>query len=365
MENAGRILIVDDIPQNIKVLGALLRKEGYEIEVALSGREALEWVVERPFDLILLDIMMPEMDGYEVCKQLKANSQTASIPVIFLTAKYDSDSVVRGFNVGAVDYLTKPFASEELIMRVRTHLTLRQRTMELERLNASKDKFFSIIAHDLVNPFHALLGLTDVISANYDNYSDTERKEMIKIIQKSAQTGYKLLSELLEWSRQNLQKSALKLRKFVLADAVFEVVESIKYAALKKEQKLTIAIDPGIIILADYEVTKIIIRNLTNNAIKFTPPHGSITIGAYKSTSMVTIQVADTGIGIRPEVANQLFKLDKSFTNKGTEGELGTGLGLVLCHDFVKTHGGDIWVKSEPNMGSTFYFTLPLGDQPE
>jgi two-component system sensor histidine kinase/response regulator len=360
MEIASRILIVDDIPQNIKVLGASLRKEGYEIEVALSGKEALEWVSEKPFDLILLDIMMPEMDGFEVCKKLKAMPEASKIPVIFLTAKYDSDSVIKGFNAGAVDYLTKPFASEELMMRVKTHLTLRQRTQELERLNMSKDKFFSIIAHDLVNPFHSLLGLSDVLAQNYDNYTNDERKTIIEYIRQGAQNGYKLLSELLEWSRENLQKSALKLKPFSLADAVNEVIDSIRYAAQKKELQLIAHIAPDIVIMADYEVTKIIIRNLTNNAIKFTPSGGKITISAHRNTTMATIQIADTGIGIKPEVVSQLFKLDKSFTSKGTEGELGTGLGLVLCHDFIKTHGGDIWVKSEPGLGSTFYFTLPL-----
>jgi two-component system, sensor histidine kinase and response regulator len=356
---SGRLLIVDDIPQNIKVLGALLRKEGFEIEVALSGQEAIEWTLEKEFDLILLDIMMPEMDGYETCRFIKDNPKTAHIPVIFLTAKYNSDSIIKGFEAGAVDYVTKPFASEELMARVKTHIDLKLRTQELEALNKSKDKFFSIIAHDLVNPFHSLLGLSEILSHNYHQYSDEERLVIIKSIHEGAENGYKLLSDLLDWSRQNLRKSSLKIESFNLQAAALEVINSVKFPAELKNIRLTVDASTQIMVLADLEVTKIILRNLTSNAIKFTPNGGSVQITAHSLANQATINVTDTGIGIKADIIPLLFSLEKSFTHRGTNGEVGTGLGLVLCHDFVKALGGHIWIESEPGKGSTFSFTLP------
>lgn len=363
MDPKGRILVVDDVPQNIKVLGALLRKEGYEIEVALSGPEALEWTSQKPFDLILLDIMMPEMDGYEVCQILKSKPPSAKIPVIFLTAKYDSESVVKGFQAGAVDYVSKPFAAEELLIRVKTHLDLQNRTRELESLNLAKDKFFSIIAHDLVSPFQALLGFTDVLVQNYDSFADEERKQLLERVHQGAYNGYKLLSGLLEWSKHNMQKTSLQIRNFTLAMVVNDVVDFVQNSASLKNISIAVEIEPDLQIKADAEVVKIIIRNLVMNAIKFTPHFGLISVGASTDNHMATIRVTDTGIGIKPDVIPHLFKIDKSFTNQGTDGEIGTGLGLVLCHDFVKAHGGKIWVESQPVLGTTFFFTMPLATE--
>lgn len=174
------VLIVDDMPKNIQAAAAILSKEGYDISFDEDGESALRHVRDMKFDLILLDITMPNTDGYEVCRRLKADPEAGRIPVIFLTARSDIDSIVKGFDVGAADYVTKPFNEAELLARVKTHLALKQADTQLRELNAAKDKFFSIISHDLKGSFNALgLGF-DLLIDDYDRLSEPKKKESVE-----------------------------------------------------------------------------------------------------------------------------------------------------------------------------------------
>jgi len=163
-----RILIVDDVPKNIQVAANILQRQGYHMAFAQNGKAALSQIRANCFDLVLLDIMMPEMDGFEVCMEMKNAPETKDIPIIFLTAKTDTDSIVKAFELGAMDYVTKPFNGAELLSRVKTHLELNHTRRKLVEANASKDKFFSIIAHDLKNPFNAMIGLSRMLLTRYD-----------------------------------------------------------------------------------------------------------------------------------------------------------------------------------------------------
>jgi len=176
-----KVLIVDDVPKNIQLAGSILQKEGYHISFANNGETALNLTKTNDFDLILLDIMMPEMDGFEVCGQLKQKPETRDIPIIFLTAKTGTESTIKGFEIGAVDYVTKPFNEKELLARVRTHLELRDAQKNLREANATKDKFFSIIAHDLKNPFNALLGLSKLLLQNFDIFDDDKKNILSRV----------------------------------------------------------------------------------------------------------------------------------------------------------------------------------------
>jgi signal transduction histidine kinase len=353
------ILIVDDIPQNIKILGTILHRQGYHIEFAMKGQAALQWVSEKSFDLILLDVMMPEMDGFEVCRQLKQNPQTAEIPVIFLTAKTDSESVVKGFEAGAVDFLSKPFNTEELLARVSTHLSLQRQKRELKELNAAKDKFFSILSHDLINPFNSILGLTDLMKKEYQQLSETEKIYFIGLIHDAAQQGYMLLSDLLIWGRENMKKVRFDPSNHVLHNVVDGIMALTNNHATQKQIEVTNKIPSEITVFADEEMLKIILRNLLTNAIKFTPAGGSVWFEALQNEDETIVKVGDTGIGIAAEVQSSLFQIDSTYSSNGTNGEKGTGLGLVLCKDFIEKHNGTIQVESHPGKGTIFTCSFP------
>ncbi|MBD3305073.1 response regulator [candidate division KSB3 bacterium] len=356
--DSALILLVDDNPKNLQVLGNLL--EGtYKTAVARTGAKALEFVKKRPPDLILLDIMMPGMDGFEVCAQLQAAPETREIPVIFLTAKTETEDIVKGFDLGAVDYVTKPFRKEELLARVQTHLALRHSKEALHQLNITKDKFFSIIAHDLRSPFTGLIGLTKFIVENIEDYSKEEIKELVGDLQLSAETVYALLENLLVWSR--LQRGIIKNQPepILLKHIAQQNIRLFTPTAAQKGITLSNRIQDDTPAYADHNSVNTVIRNLLSNALKFTHTGGTVTLSATPKDEQVEVAVADTGIGMNAEGRAKLFQLDQPYQRPGTAEEKGTGLGLILCKEFIERNGGTIWVESEVGQGTTFRFTLP------
>ena len=192
------ILLVDDVAANLKLLGEILSTEGYKIRQVTSGLQALKVAsIEKP-DLILLDIMMPGMDGFEVCRQLKLNEGLKDIPVIFISALNDTENIVKALAAGGVDYINKPFQEQEVLARVRTHLKLRCQNRELFELNATKDRFFSIIAHDLRGPLGGFMGLTEIMADENQYFTAGERAEMMSDLRQSARNTFTLLENLLE-----------------------------------------------------------------------------------------------------------------------------------------------------------------------
>ena len=361
-----RLLIVDDISRNIQVLANILREKGYQIAFARSGRAALEKMQARNFDLILLDIMMPEIDGFEVCKRLKAYPETKDIPIIFLTAKTDTKSIVRGFELGAIDYVTKPFNKMELLARVRTHLTLRQSQKDLraseQRLQeavAAKDKFFSIIAHDLRGPFYSLFHLYEFMEDDIDMFDRNQLIDFFKSLRESAKRTFNLLENLLNWARTQTGSVHFSPEFLNLSSLIRNVAKLIESGADDKNISLKLDIDEKTDVYADKNMLRTILQNLIANAVKFTPRGGTITIHTQEKGDCIEITVADTGVGISQGNMEKLFRIDAQFTTFGTEEEKGSGLGLILCKEFAGANGGQIWVESEMGKGSSFRFTLP------
>lgn len=353
-----KILIVDDMPKNIQLLGSILREEGYDIAFAKSGIEALERIKSSDFDLFLLDIMMPEMDGFEVCNHLKNNFSTRDIPIIFLSAKNDIESIVKGFNIGAVDYISKPFNATELLARVRTHLALKYQAEKLTEINNAKDKFFSIIAHDLRTPLLSFHGLTKMLHEDYNNFSEEERLEFVSKMHLSAEQLFGLLENLLEWSRIQTNKIPFNPSEFDLYKVVLENILLLKNNADCKKITIINTAKENTSVIADKYMIQTVIRNLISNAIKFTKNNGEIKISTHKNNSTITVSIEDNGIGIAVEDIPKLFKIDEHFSNTGTNNEKGSGIGLILCKEFIEKNNGKIWVESKKNKGSTFFFTL-------
>lgn len=360
------ILIVDDNPENLKVLGNILRGADYIIGFASDGRQALSILRQTDnYDLVLLDIEMPILNGIETCKEMHQNSKLKEIPVIFLTAYNDPDSIVNGFDAGAQDYVTKPFNSKELLARISTHLQLKQKTQEvkeyaeeLKKINATKDKFMSIIAHDLRNPFDGLERVSEMLLKNLKIYDSQKTESLVKSILNASKQGSALLENLLEWSKSQTGKIAFKPIKLKLYEVVEKCIKNITATANNKNIKLINNISKQVMLVADEYMLETIIRNLITNAVKYTPDSGVVTMCSINNDDNTQILVTDTGIGISDEISKKLFKLDKNCSMPGTANEKGTGLGLILCKEFVEYHGGDIWVEKANKVGSIFNFTI-------
>jgi len=362
-QHTPNILIVDDMPANLMLLGAILKGEGYRIRPVPNGILALQAVAKEKPDLILLDIMMPEMDGYEVCRRLKDDQNLSEIPVIFISALNDTKDIVKAFTSGGVDYITKPFQAEEVKARVATHLKICWQNQELQRFSAEKDKFFSIIAHDLRSPLGGFMGLTEMMADESEIFTPEERRSLMLDLSHSARNIFNLLENLLEWSQMQRRQIAFKPQTFFLKEVITECIKILTESARNKSIEIRVDMQQEQEVFADTNMLQTVIRNLVSNAMKFTPKGGKIIIYAKDANEKsVEIAIKDTGIGMNAAIIDKLFRLDMQTNRLGTEGEPSTGLGLILCKEFIEKHGGKIWVESEEGKGSSFYFTIPSKD---
>lgn len=357
--NKPIILIVDDVPKNIQVLGTLLAKFDCELAVAMNGQQALDTVKKIKPDLILLDVMMPIMDGHETCKHLKNNNATKDIPVIFLSAKTETEDIVKGFELGAVDYVPKPFIGSELVARVKTHLTLKKAQRILEEEVATKNKFFSILSHDLRGAFGIIMNFVELIQDNRDLLSKEEIDELLNDIGHTSKNTLELLENLLKWARSQTGAIKFKPEKLELKQLFSQIYEKQQSIAQAKDIALTATANDGELVLGDFNMILLVIRNLVANSIKFTNKGGSVNIYAEEKDQYLKIIISDTGVGIAHEKIDKLFSIDSKTTTQGTDNEQGNGLGLILCKEFVKQNGGNIGIESTLNEGTKVWFTLP------
>ncbi|MDD4991785.1 MAG: response regulator [Paludibacter sp.] len=367
LKNA-RILVVDDQQANIDVLYDFLEMQGCEnIETTNDPRTVVQLLEDFNPDLILLDLSMPYLSGFDVMEQLKAIVPASTyLPILVLTADVTIESKRKALQCGASDFLTKPFDLIELQARVNTHLQIKFKNeqiqkyaAELEKLIATKDKFFSIIAHDLRNPFIGIENFTKII-LKLGNYDVSEIENQLKTIHSTAEHGHELLENLLRWSKSQTGKIDINQEMFRLNDAVNNCFNLIQTHASNKNIELICDIPDDIILESDQDMLETILRNLLSNAIKFTPPKGVVTIKAIQSDDKVEIEITDTGVGISEDIQAKLFRIDSKLqSQKGTMGENGSGLGLILCKEFVDKLGGEIWVESEVDKGTSFRFSLP------
>jgi two-component system, sensor histidine kinase and response regulator len=369
------ILIVDDIPKNLQVLSSILNTENYKISFASNGAQAIDVAKSSMPDLILLDIMMPEMDGYEACRILKSENSTKHIPIIFLTGKAETDDVVRGLQLGAIDYVTKPFNSSELLTRVKTHLELKHSRDAIEEYNAelektqnelksviaSKDKFFSIIAHDLRGPFSGFLGLSELLKDRYEDMSGEDVSRISSSMNQAAKNLFSFLENLLEWSRSQMGHMEYKPSKLDLSETVTRTFSIFEATAAEKKVELVNLIDKNTFATADNNMLNTIVRNLVSNALKFSNAEGKIELSTeLADDNFVQVNVRDYGVGMNHEARSKMFKIEEKYSMPGTANEKGTGLGLILCKDLIEKHNGSISLESKTGEGTCFKFTLPI-----
>ncbi len=353
------VFIVDDDPVNVNLLVDMLSYEGLNLAVATSGEEALKQVKAIKPDLILLDVIMPGIDGFETCRRLKRHDATAEIPVIFMTALTETVNTIKGFEVGGVDYITKPLQYEELFARVKAHLTIRRQQLQLQALNASKDTFFSIIAHDVKNPFTGFLLCIHLLEESLNTWNKDRMTEITALLRTSAEHLSALLDNLLTWSRIQRGMIDHHAEPFDLHLAVARNIALFTPNAKHKQISLSNSIQKQTIAYADVKMMDTVLRNLLSNALKFTSNGGTVDISARHDQQYVEVSVSDTGLGIAEEHLPKLFRVDAAYKRRGTADENGTGLGLILCKEFVERHGGRIWVESEEGHGSRFTVSLP------
>lgn len=364
LRSEKHILIVDDIQENVRILATILKNEGYKLAVAFSGKEALKILDVSEIDLILLDVMMPQMDGFSVCEIIKQNEKIMDIPIIFITALTEEDSIVRGFEVGGADYITKPFKKRELLARVTTHLELfdskqkiERQSVELRHTISSRDKLYSIIGHDLRSPLatiHMMLTALQKKDLSRDDFTN-----LVAMLTQTTNDTFELLENLLYWSRNQLGDLVPWKSPVSLKFLVSENVNVLKANAARKSIELYSDVKDDVIIQADKNMMKTVVRNLISNAIKFTRSGGRVMVESEKCERWAKISITDTGIGIPEEKLDNLFDNKINQTTTGTNDEKGSGLGLKVCHDFVSKHDGQIIVNSKIGEGSTFTILLP------
>ncbi|OQW95518.1 MAG: hybrid sensor histidine kinase/response regulator, partial [Beggiatoa sp. IS2] len=369
------LLIVDDMPNNVAILFNFLTRAGFEVLIAQGGRDGIETAEYTHPDLILLDIMMPDVDGFEVCKILKSKENTKDIPVIFMTALADTLDKVRGFSLGAADYITKPFQHEEVLARIRAHLELRkqrrqiesqkqqlqERAEELEKRNAELDAFAHTVAHDLKNPLSAVIGLASLLAGicSPDTLPDPKWVEQLQRIVRSSKRMLNIINALLllagiskqagvEIKPIDMKQVLERVLQHSVKDMLVEYAGSIDFVAP--------ATWPMVLGYAPW--LEEVWVNYLSNGLKYggQPPH--LLIGSSKlSEDTVRFWVQDNGSGL---TAQEQAKLFTPFTRLHKEHAEGHGLGLSIVRQIIEKLGGQVGVESQSDQGSQFYFSLPV-----
>ena len=362
-----KILIVDDVVSNVLLLKILLTNEKFQVCTANNGTSCIEMAKKEHPDLILLDVMMPDISGFDTAVILKKDDETKEIPIIFLTALNTPADLVHGFQVGANDFLTKPFNKEELVMRVMQQISLVAAKRIIEKQNAellatlnNRDKMYSVIAHDLRSPMASIrMVLNLVVQSSSPDTVGLELYALLDQANRESEEVHDLLDNLLKWTKSQTGRLNVVLQDLDLNDIIPGVVEIFEMIAQTKKIKLDLQRkDDKLVVVADNDMLKTVVRNFMSNAIKFSPEGSSIEIVMQKEGDFAKVSVRDHGVGIAADRIDTIFH--KGETTYGTGGEEGSGLGLQLCQDFARKIGGDCTVESVEGQGSTFSVLIPL-----
>lgn len=363
-----KILIVDDDRLNIRILGGILKNQGYKLADADSGERALEVYAQSKPDLVLLDVMMPGINGFETCRALKRLYADDCAPIIFITAKNESDDVVEGLSAGGVDYLPKPFQAREVLARIRTHLNSQllaeqQKSLveQLSRADAAKNRFLGMAAHDLRGPLASIRGLAEFLRDGVVGDLTADQLDLVNTIHGASQSMLRMVNELLDVA--TIESGELKIdpAKHNLAELIEKSVYLANIEAAKKNTRISFAV-PEVPPYPSIDSAKIqqVVDNLLSNAAKYSPPGSSITVELRRDSDVCIFGVKDQGPGIPENERDKLFKDFGRLSVKPTGGEKSTGLGLAICRKIVEAHRGTILAENLPGGGAEFRVSLPL-----
>ncbi|MBN2861950.1 MAG: response regulator [Bacteroidales bacterium] len=377
---SSAILIVDDNPQNVQVLGKLLQESNYEIEFATNGKAALEWLITRQFDLILLDLNMPGMSGFEVCSKIRSNPDWINVPVIFLSAESDRESILKGFELGAQDYITKPFDGRELLARVRTHLALKDSLENLEKLNKSleekvlertrqlkevndkleatnlrlldldraKAEFLNLISHQIRTPLNGIIGPLELLK---EPASASEINDLVEILDISVRRLERFAVNALLITKLKTGRFEPGKDRIHFSNLIGEVIENAK----EKFQSGNIHVErndkiPGHFISGETEMIKNCISLILDNAITFSPLDSTIEINTYVENDAIICEIKDEGPGFGKGTIAKAFEL---FVTGDAYKDTSTGIGLPIAGMIMNAHGGSITIANNPEGGAS------------
>jgi len=358
--HGSRVLIVDDDPVNVIVLSGLLGGEAYELAEANSGEQALEFSKTFEPDLILLDVRLPGINGFQTCRQLQRHFGAECPPVIFITASNNPDDIIAGFAAGGVDYLTKPISEREALARIRTHLANRKLVRQLGKTLALQNHFLGMAAHDLRNPLASIRGMAELLRDGALGPLTPPQNEAMTMFHEVSVNMLTLVNELLDVAV--IEAGQLKLSP-APTDLTDLIAKSVHLNNINATRKMTVIAfrHPGHPVRADLDAAKIrqVVDNLLSNAVKFSPLGSTISIAIRNDPNQLTLTVRDQGPGIPEQERGQLFKEFSKLSVKSTGGESSTGLGLAICRHIVEAHHGTIAAHNLPEGGCEFSVVLP------
>ena len=361
-ESRSNVLIVDDLVENLRLLTRILRDHDYEVRAVSSGKQAQKTIERELPDLILLDINMPEMSGYELCAWLRSNRQTKDIPVIFLTALSEVEDKVKAFAIGGMDYITKPYQVEEVLARVRLHLALRKANQELaesyrelKELETQRDDLVHMLVHDMRTPLMVIEGAMYLLGM--ENAESAASNRNLRAAERSVRFLSRLANDMLDVSRLEEGNLPLSLEECDLSGVATEVVEHLN--SLEPEERLTVESGGPARVVCDEQVIRRILENLVSNAIKHTPGSDPVTVRVTGSDERLRVEVQDQGSGIPPELRDRIFEKFVTAGGPRLKRSHSAGVGLSFCKLAVEAHRGTIGVACPDSGGSVFWFELP------
>lgn len=350
------ILIIDDEPQQIYLVASILSEKKYKVKVLVDGTEALEVLEEKTPDLILLDIIMPNISGIELCKKIKSNPNYSSIPVIFLTAASDSETVLNAFAAGAQDYVSKPVNAKELLARVEVHLQLKRKSQKLEEAYREIESFNHMVCHDLKSPLMAIKSLVRFLNDEYMKESEEDVRLYLSSLSEKAAESITLIQKLSELSK--VSSDPLTKERINMHELFREVMDTL--LTENKQRNIEYSLPELPEVHGDRLLLKQVLYNVLSNAVKFTARRiiAKIDVSYSENRGDIIFCISDNGAGFNMNYSNRMFNMFQRLHTKNNFA--GTGTGLAIAKKIITRHGGKIWAESEVNTGTKVFFSLPI-----